>query len=92
MSLKGERVEHLDHKCEVNAPVIIIMIGVIVIIIDINIVVIMVYSPNKSIYILIPDVMAEHEQSVLNATSSAQGGDQLSKIGFPVVHLETICN
>ena len=90
MSLKGERVEHLDHKCEVNAPVIIIMIGVIVIIIDI--VVIMVYSPNKSIYILIPDVMAEHEQSVLNVTSSAQGGDQLSQIGFPVVHLETICS
>ena len=84
MSLKRERVEHLDHQCELNAPVIINIVAVIVISHCHH------HIPNKSIDLLIPDVVAEDKQSVLDVTSRAQRADQLSQVGFPVVHLVTI--
>ena len=31
MSLKRERVEHLDHQCELNAPVIINIVVIVIV-------------------------------------------------------------
>ena len=43
--------------------------------------------PDKSVYLLVPDVVAEDEQSVLNVASSAQRVDQLAQVTLSVVHL-----
>ena len=77
MSLKRERVKHLDHQTELYAPVII----------NIIIIVLKWHKPDKSVDLLLPDVMTEHKQGVLNVSSCAQGGDQLPQVGFSVVHL-----
>ena len=46
--------------------------------------------PDKSVYLLVPDVVAEDEQSVLDVASSAQRVDQLAQVTLSVVHLDKI--